>query len=159
MAGRDLRLPTARCERAQFLASLRLDGELSTVEEQLLERHLADCEACRAFEARMDAVTTRLRSAPAERPARRLRLPARGTSRMGLPRIRTALVAAAAVGLGALAGSFIGRPAAPVPEGPGREVSYLSRDFDQLRELPRQEEQNAPAPVPSGPPNPPEGVI
>jgi ferric-dicitrate binding protein FerR (iron transport regulator) len=159
MAGRDLRLPTPRCERAQLWASLRLDGELSTVEEQLLERHLADCEACRAFEARIDAVTRRLRSAPAERPARRLRLPARGTFRMGLPRIRTALVAAAAVGLGALVGSFVDRPAAPVPEGPGSEVSYFSRDFDQLRQLPREEERTEPAPVPSGPPNPPEGVI
>jgi ferric-dicitrate binding protein FerR (iron transport regulator) len=159
MAGREPRLPTARCERAQFWASLRLDGELSTVEEQLLERHLAGCKACRAFEERMEAATTMLRSAPAEQLGRRPRLPAPRRSWVGLPRVRTALVAAAALGLGILAGSFVDRPVAPQPESPGSEVSYISRDINLLRGLPREEEQNAPAPVPSGPPNPPEGVI
>ena len=33
------------------MASLRLDGELSELEEELLDRHLETCAACRAFEA------------------------------------------------------------------------------------------------------------
>jgi hypothetical protein len=147
-----------RCERARHSVSLRLDRELSALEEQALERHLAACEACRAFEAGVRSATELLRAAPPEIPGLRHRLPRR-SDRLTLQRRQTALVAAAALALGALVGSLLERPSARQPEPAGPQVSLLARDVQQLRELPRVEKRNSPAPVRSGPPNPPEGVI
>jgi predicted anti-sigma-YlaC factor YlaD len=159
MAGRDLVSSRIRCERARHWASLRLDEELSTVEVALLERHLGSCQACRTFEAGIRSAAGLLREAPAELPARGFQVPHR--RHLGLPQHgrRMALVAAAALALGAVAGSLLERPSAPAPQTPAPEFSFLSRDVKQLRELPRGQTQPAPAPVPSGPPNPPEGVI
>jgi len=52
------------CERTARLVSLSLDGELSEVEERLLERHLASCARCRAFTATAAALTEELRAEP-----------------------------------------------------------------------------------------------
>jgi hypothetical protein len=146
-----------RCERARQSASLRLDGELSALEAELLERHLSVCVACRTFDARVRSATTLIRRTPAESPSRRVELPTRRLPRFPLERRGTALVAAAALALGALVGSLLERPSTPAPTAPGAEVSLLTRDVQQLRELPR--ETRAPVPVRSTPPNPPEGVI
>ncbi len=54
------------CERARFWASLRLDGELSELEEALLETHLARCAACREVAGGFEASTVALRSAQLE---------------------------------------------------------------------------------------------
>jgi predicted anti-sigma-YlaC factor YlaD len=159
MAGRDQLSSRVRCERARHWASLRLDGELSHLEEQLLERHLAQCEECRRLDAGMSTTTALLRNAPAEMPSRRLRVPAARSSRFPLERRRrTALLAAAALALGALVGSIVEGPSAPAPQAPRPEVSLLTRDVGQLRDLPRLGPA-APAPTQSRPPNPPEGVI
>jgi predicted anti-sigma-YlaC factor YlaD len=158
MAGRHHRSSMVRCERARHWASLRLDGELSHLEEQLLERHLVRCEACRRLDAGMSTTTALLRSAPAEAPSRRLRIPVPSRARLPLERRRTALVAAAALALGALVGSILEGPSAPTPDAPRPEVSLLTRDVGQLRDLPRLGPA-APTPVRSRPPNPPEGVI
>ena len=107
----------------------------------------------------MRSATANLRGAEVERPMRHVRVPAPRTLRFTVPRARMALVAVAALGLGALAGSFVDRPSAPMRESPRSDVSYLSRDLNLLRELPRGEEPEVPAPAPSRPPNPPEGVI
>jgi hypothetical protein len=147
-----------RCERARQWASLGPDGELSSLEEQLLTRHLAGCEPCRSFEEGVRSATELLRTSPAERPARRFQ-PARRSVDLPLERRRTALVVAVALVLGAVVGSLLERPSAPVPQAPAPQVGFLSRDLDQLRELPRVPRKSTPAPVPSGPPNPPEGVI
>jgi hypothetical protein len=157
MAGEDPSRMGVRCERARHWASLRLDGELSHLEERLLERHLEACEPCRRLEAGMREATELLRRAPVETPARRVELPRASEGRFALRRKRTALVAAAALGLGAFAGSFMERPAAPTPQAPGPEVSLLTRDVQQLLELPRDGDDSTP--VPSRPPNPPEGII
>jgi anti-sigma factor RsiW len=158
MAGRDPGTIGVRCERARHWASLRLDDELSPLEGQLLERHLAGCELCRAFDAGMRSATGLVRAAPAERPSRHFEQPRRRLVRFSLERRGTALIAAAALALGALAGSLLERPSAPVPQEQAPEVSLLSRDVKQLQQLPRDVEE-APAPVRSTPPNPPEGVI
>ena len=158
MAGSDGLRATTRCERARRWASLRLDGELSHLEERLLERHLDECEDCRSVEARMGVATRLLREAPEEAPARRIGdLPARQAP-SSRRRSRPVLFAAAALALGALVGSFVGRAPAPAPQAPGPEVSLLTRDVQQLRQLPRSEEREQ-APVRSRPPNPPEGII
>jgi anti-sigma factor RsiW len=159
MAGQDSVSPRVRCEHARQWASLRLDDELSAVEVALLERHLGVCQECREFEARIQTTARVLRDAPAEVTAHRFQLPRRRLPRLARHGRRTALVAAAALALGALAGSLLERPSAPAPEAPAPEFSFLSRDVSQLRELPRGQSQPPPAPVRSGPPNPPEGVI
>jgi hypothetical protein len=157
MAGKEATMHGIRCERARHWASLRVDGELSALEGQLLERHLDACEACRAFEEGMSSATGLLRTTPPELPSRRFRPPARQV-RFRPMRRRTALVAAAALALGALAGSLLPRAAEREPRAPAQQI-LLARDFDQLRGLPRVEKKYLPAPIPSGPPNPPEGVI
>jgi anti-sigma factor RsiW len=158
MAGREASMHGIRCERSRHLASLRVDGELSTLEEQLLERHLGTCEACRAFDEGVRSATGLLRAAPLEVPSRRFRPPARPV-RFPVVRRGTVVVAAAALAVGALAGSLLQGPSAQESRTPTQQVSFLARDLDQLRQLPRVEEKHSPAPVPSGPPNPPEGVI
>jgi predicted anti-sigma-YlaC factor YlaD len=154
MAGRDPSRSRVRCERAAHWASLRLDGELSHLEERLLEGHLDRCEECRDLEAGMRSTAEMLRRAPLEKPAGRAVISLPRAGRSPLRKKRTALVAAAALGLGALVGSLAQGPSARAPQAPGPEVSLLTRDVQQLRDLPRLEEDPT---VP--PPNQPEGII
>lgn len=161
MAGRDP-LSSSVCDRAREWSSLRLDGELSPLEEELLERHLGVCEPCLSFAEGVRSTTSVLREAAPEIPARRTPVPARSRRRrsvFSVERRRTALVAAAALVLGALVGSFFERPSQPAPPGQPPQVSLLTRDVNHLRDLPRQAPRTLPAPAPSTPPNPPEGVI
>jgi anti-sigma factor RsiW len=74
---RVVRQLTKQCDRAREAASLRLDGELSEFEQALLGAHLGRCEPCNSFAAELDAVTTRLRTAPLERLEQPVVLPAR----------------------------------------------------------------------------------
>lgn len=155
MAGFDPLPGGGVCDRAREWASLRLDDELSALEEELLERHLGVCPECSGFEQRIRVATHALRSAPAEAPAGRVNVPRREAA----PRFRRrslALIAAAALALGALVGSLVERPSSQAPAAHQRQVSLL--DIQQLRDLPRQR-FTAPVPEPSTPPNPPEGVI
>jgi anti-sigma factor RsiW len=159
MAGREPLMWDSVCERAREWSSLRIDGELSVLEEELLERHLGTCELCADFEDAMRTTAGAMRAAPVERPSRLTRIPARRTAGLSRQRRRTAVVAAAALALGALVGSYFDRPPQPAPVDGGSQVSLLSRDLNQLRDLPREAPPAQQAPVPSGPPNPPEGVI
>jgi anti-sigma factor RsiW len=158
MAGSDPLMMGSACERAREWASLRLDDELSVLEEEILERHLDACDACRWFEEGMRLSTARIRSTPLETPTRRVTAP----SRAGLGpqyRRRTALVAAAALAIGALVGSFVERPGRSVPsEGPAQVSFNISRDAQNLRDIPRARFMT-PVPSPATPRNPPEGVI
>src|SRR5919109_4296117 len=129
MAGTNPVTLNARCERARHWVSLRLDGELSTIEESLLERHLAECEACAALDARLGVATSLLRDAPPEVPDRRVALPRRRSVRFPFQARRTALVAAAALVVGAVTGSLVQRPSSSVPTPKPRAVSFLSRDL------------------------------
>jgi predicted anti-sigma-YlaC factor YlaD len=59
--------PTRKaCDRARLYASARLDGELSELEDRLLEAHLDQCPLCRAFGADLEAFTAALRAARLE---------------------------------------------------------------------------------------------
>jgi anti-sigma factor RsiW len=59
--------PTRKaCDRARLYASARLDGELSELEDRLLEAHLDQCPPCRAFGADLEAFTAALRAASLE---------------------------------------------------------------------------------------------
>jgi hypothetical protein len=157
MAGSDPLMMGSACERAREWASLRLDDELSVLEEEILERHLDFCDACRRFEEGMRLSTARIRSTPLETPSRRVAVPSRAGAG-GQYRKRTALVAAAALAIGALVGSLVERPGAPVPSESPSQVSLLSRDASNLRDIPRARFMT-PVPTPAPPRNPPEGVI
>jgi hypothetical protein len=157
MAGNDPLMMGGACERAREWASLRLDDELSVLEEEILDRHLDVCEACSLFEEGMRTSTARIRSTPLEQPTRRMPVPSRRT--LVTPhRKRTAMIAAAALALGALIGSFVERPGQQVPSQAPSQVSFLSRDANYLRDIPRARFMT-PVPTPAAPRNPPEGVI
>jgi hypothetical protein len=157
MAGNDPLMMGGACERAREWASLRLDDELSVLVEEILERHLDVCDACRRFEEGIRVSTVRIRTTPLEMPARQMPVPSR---RVVVTRQRkwTAMVAAAALGLGALVGSLVERPGDAVPSQTPSQVSFLSRDANNLRDIPRARFMT-PVPTPATPRNPPEGVI
>lgn len=82
------------CERARQWASLRLDGELSHLEQALLDAHLRRCAGCREFERAASALSSYLRQSPVEQLERPVRLPVR--QRVVTP-LRLGAAAAAAV--------------------------------------------------------------
>jgi predicted anti-sigma-YlaC factor YlaD len=63
-----VRQPT--CERARTWVSLRLDGELSELENALLDAHLGRCDACRTAASVLETMTEAIRSTRLERPSR-----------------------------------------------------------------------------------------
>src|SRR5512134_959439 len=157
MAGKDPLIQSGLCGRAREWTSLRLDGELSPLEEQLLDRHLEGCDACRGNAADVHWATDVLRLTPQERPTRRVTLPAPPARRVTRHRL-TAIAAAASLALGALVGSLLERPASQAPADLPTEVSLLSNEAKELRDLPRTRVLS-PVPAPAAPSNPPEGVI
>jgi len=93
-----------RCRRERLWLSQRVDGTLSHFERRRLDRHLARCPDCRAFEALLVDVTDALRTAPPEVPLSSLRLPVRRRASL---QVRAAL-ALACVGLAAIGFSVSG---------------------------------------------------
>jgi hypothetical protein len=93
------------CDQARALVSLRLDDELSELEQALLDAHLGACAACTSFAADVEAVTTQLRRAPLVGLDRALTLPAapRRAYLRGLQTAAAGAVAAAAVVAGFIA--------------------------------------------------------
>lgn len=123
------------CDRARNWLSLRLDGELSELEQALLAAHLARCEACRRFEGDVVALTAALRAAPVERLERPVALP-RG--RVAVTPLRVgvaAALAAAAVGLGAALSTLQSHNSVP-SLGASSAGPVLNFDHD-LRDLRR----------------------
>src|SRR6478752_5705015 len=55
------------CDRARAWVSLRLDDEISELEDALLTAHLKRCEACREFEQSVRGSVLTLRAQPLER--------------------------------------------------------------------------------------------
>jgi predicted anti-sigma-YlaC factor YlaD len=157
MAGAQFPLENRRCERARQWSSLRVDGELSELEGALLEKHLESCGSCVSFNERLTATALSLRTTAPEPSSIRFQIPKR--TRVSVPASRRVAVAAiaAALGLGSLVGSVLDRPAAdPAPEGP--QISFLTRDVSQLRQIPRGT-QIAPTAPARDPGEPPEGII
>ena len=156
MAGEALSPRNSRCERARQWASLRIDGELSELEDALLAKHLEGCASCNAFAVRLAATTEAVRAAPQERPQISYPQFERPVIRLPVGR-RVAIVAiAAAAALGAFVGSSLQKPSPDrAPAGP--QLSFRT-DRNLLRQLPHQTKQPAPAPnrVPG---QPPEGFV
>jgi predicted anti-sigma-YlaC factor YlaD len=88
------------CDRAREWVSLRLDDEISELEDALLEAHLRRCAACREYEASVRGAVVALRARPLERMdqpivvSRRRRAPLRPAAVA-----RVAAVVAAVVGV------------------------------------------------------------
>ena len=99
---------SAECELARLQASLRLDAELSEIEEASLRAHVGWCAACAGFERELVALTGTLRAAPLRRPAAGVTLPRRRSATARVLQISAAAAAAVmlAAGLGSLAGSL-----------------------------------------------------
>lgn|SRR5262245_50148430 len=156
MAGEALSPRNSRCERARQWVSLRVDGELSELEDALLEKHLEGCASCSAFATRLSATTEAVRVAPQERPDIEYPRFERPAIRLPVGR-RVAIVAvAAAAALGAFVGSSLQKPA-PAREPSVPQVSLLT-EMRQMRQLPHV--QQAPTPEPQRVPGqPPEGVV
>jgi predicted anti-sigma-YlaC factor YlaD len=92
------------CDRIRGWVSAELDGELSELETALLQSHLRDCGACRAFSAEASTFTAALRAAPAELPTAPVRVLRR--RRALLQPLRVPAVAALALSAVALSGLF-----------------------------------------------------
>ena len=98
---------TPKCERARIWVSLRLDGELSELEEVSLRAHVARCATCAGFALDVDALTTELRAAPLQQPAHPIALPRRRSTALRVLQLSAAAAAIVlAAGLGSLAGSL-----------------------------------------------------
>jgi hypothetical protein len=157
MAGEASPLRNGGCERARQWASLRIDGELSELEDALLEKHLEGCANCSAFAVRLAATTEAVRAVPLERPEISYPRFERPVIRLPVGR-RVAIVAvAAAAALGAFVGSSLQKPTtAPAPSR-GPQLSFRT-DQNLLRQLPHQTKQPAPQPA-HVPGQPPEGFV
>ena len=94
------RFGSRQCETSREWTSLRLDGELSELEEAMLRRHIAGCADCEAYVAAAEAFTARLRSAPLESPRPMFEAAAERTGRsrfLGVGAAAAAVAASAAV--------------------------------------------------------------
>lgn len=137
------RLQPRTCERSREWVSLRLDSELSELEQALLDAHLARCESCAAYVRAIDGATAMMRSAPLERLSEPIFLPLRRRRAFSAQALRagtaTAAAVACAVGLGTLFGS-LGTTKAPslsanaarlsnsnIASGPSTEADVLVR--------------------------------
>lgn len=61
-----------RCSRVEELMSLKLDGEASQEQVEVLEEHLRSCSQCRRSWESVRGLSTVLRSTPMARPSRSL---------------------------------------------------------------------------------------
>jgi Putative zinc-finger len=158
MAGAEFPLENRRCERARQWSSLRLDGELSELEGALLDRHLDACPACASFDERLRSAAIVLRLTHPQPPRVPITLP-EPEREVVFPVSRRVVVAAvaAALALGSIVGSTLQRPPAD-RSTPGPQVSLLTSDMSQLREIPRGKRFYPTAPA-RAPGVPPEGVI
>jgi hypothetical protein len=127
------------CERAREYASLRLDGELSELEEALLAAHLSRCEPCKSFDADIRMLTSELREAAFERPSEPIVIPGRRHAARQVLRVGTAAaVVAVALFAGAVETVLKPRtatsatPAANMLIAPGSEVREL-RALNRVR--------------------------
>ena len=127
------------CDRARAWVSLRLDDEISELENALLDGHLKRCAACREFEDSIRGAVLLLRAQPLEQVQHPISIAGlrRRHFRPGVV-ARVAAVAVAAVGVTAVLGTQAAKtPRAHTtpPRIPAVVVTSDDRDFEQLRAL------------------------
>jgi len=110
-----------------------MDDELSELESLMLDRHAAECQACREWLVGVEATTSLLRSGPLAAPelrfeARPRRLPFAARTRLVAIAAALALAVAASV-----LGVLLSRPGAPATD-PSPQLSFLRRPAPDLRQ-------------------------
>jgi ferric-dicitrate binding protein FerR (iron transport regulator) len=132
-----LRMQPRNCERARAWVSLRLDEEISELEDALLEAHLRRCASCRKFEESVRSMVVVLRSQPLEE----IDHPVVVSGRRRLP-MRPGAVASAAAALAAVVGVATvlstqptKRPPTPAPAPTPAADVRDDQDIKQLRAL------------------------
>ena len=137
------------CREGRELVSLRLDDELSELEQARLDSHLRACPDCRAFQADLVAATRTLRSAPLEPVERSIVLPQR--RRLPLRAIQVGTAAAlvvVAAGLGTLLGPLRSHGASANPQIVLARTGDDGSDLRALRDLRHQRLPAAPLTAP-----------
>jgi predicted anti-sigma-YlaC factor YlaD len=132
------------CARAQAWASLDLDGELSQLEQALLEAHVRRCPACAVGVDELRVLTETIRAEPLARPEAPVFAPrpAARVRSLGLKVALAATLAAIAGGLGVVAGTV--STDSGTPTAPDRDLAFL--DIDGRRDM------QGVRPVPEAPP-------
>ena len=127
----------ARCERARAWVSLRLDGELSELEDALLASHLGRCSACSAYAESLGVVVEMLRAQPLERLPSPVVVSARRAALFRAATVtRAAAAIAAVVGITTMLGIQSARQVNPGPASLDQSSpSVVDGDFAQLRAL------------------------
>jgi predicted anti-sigma-YlaC factor YlaD len=124
------------CDRARAWVSLRLDDEISELEEALLEAHLRTCPACREFEDTVRGAVLMLRAQPLERVEHPVAVVGRRRLRVRTGSVaRVAAVVAAVVGVTAVISTQAAK--GPTARTPAQAPAVTSNDQDlaQLRAL------------------------
>lgn len=110
------------CSRVRSQVSLALDGELSQLEQAMVQRHLEGCAACRAFHDELTAVTSAIRHAPLVPLERPVVLPRPRRARIAAVRGMAVRAGAVAAGIALVLGigldvgsSFRSQPTATRP--------------------------------------------
>ena len=125
------------CDRAREWVSLRLDDEISELEDALLEAHVHRCGACREYEATVRGAVLAVRA----RPLERMNEPIVVTGRRR-PMLRPAAVARVAAVVAAVVGvtTVLSTQAAKGPAAHGSSSIPVAsvpddQDLKQLRAL------------------------
>lgn len=126
--------PSLPCERAREWASLRLDGELSQLENAMLESHLTRCAACDEVVFRTEAFTTALRTSPLEALRRPIAIPRAAAMRAARVTAAAAVMLVAA-GLGSVFATSM--PSSTTTEHAAARVSPADSDDRLLRDMRR----------------------
>jgi predicted anti-sigma-YlaC factor YlaD len=127
---RPVALPVV-CERVRIQISLELDGELSMLEQRMLDTHLARCAGCQAYAEDVRTFTDELRAVPLEPIGRPVVV--RRARRMVFYRAQVGLAAAVVV---AFAASILqlGLPRADSTVSPSVEVPTRFPTLDEGRQ-------------------------
>ena len=132
-----LRPQPQSCERARAWVSVRLDDEISELENALLDAHLRRCAACREFEASVGATVLALRARPLELidhavvVSGRRRVHMRSGAVAGVAAVVAAVVGVTTV----LSTQAMKGPTAHAPTPIPVAVTSDDTDFKQLRAL------------------------
>ncbi|MGZ4463109.1 MAG: zf-HC2 domain-containing protein [Gaiellaceae bacterium] len=110
------------CQRARWYLSLALDGELDTLRERELRRHLRNCPNCALVGSDYETITSMLRSSAPMTPERPIELASRRRRNL---RVRSSVVAAAALAVVALGGMKSG-------DGPSGRITSTRATWAQV---------------------------
>ncbi len=120
------------CQRIREQVSLRLDDELSQLEERMLVSHLRRCSDCRAFEQSVCEFTDKLRTAPLESPRQPILVRRARRASLSFAQVSAAATLAVAV-LGVL--SQVDMPSTQDPSARSTTANLFKTSWQPDREL------------------------